>query len=97
MKTAYTITASPNDRLLLGMKGTMSEMELSVWPSVRQPVISDLNQAANRACTTARKKNSSTSPASAASQAKQSGRAISNCGARKRPSRNGAAAPPRKN
>ena len=25
--------ASPNDRLLLGMKGTMSEMELSVFPS----------------------------------------------------------------
>ena len=27
--------ASPNDRLLLGMKGTMSEMELSVFRSAR--------------------------------------------------------------
>jgi DNA invertase Pin-like site-specific DNA recombinase len=37
--------ASPNDRLLLGMKGTMSEMELSVF---RQRSIAAMKQKAGR-------------------------------------------------
>ena len=37
--------ASPNDRLLLGMKGTMSEMELSVF---RQRSIEGMKQKARR-------------------------------------------------
>jgi hypothetical protein len=44
-KTGYTILPPPNDRLLLGMKGTMSEMELSVF---RQRSIEAMKQKARR-------------------------------------------------
>ena len=45
MKTACTIRVLPNDRLLLGMKGTMSELELSI---LRQRSLEALRQKARR-------------------------------------------------